>query len=98
MSRFKDLEKEVGDLKKQIEELRAQVLTLAMRPPTFVSVPNPNLSLPVFPPVKISPIPSWPPYAPYIGDPPGGSITTISCKTQSFQNTQSSGIRDGRER
>jgi len=91
MSRFKDLEKEVADLKKQIEELRAQVLTLALRPvgitAPFVIPAPPSLPLPRIPDPN-----HWPPHIPYIGDPPPGSGTiTISCKTQSFQNTQGSG-------
>lgn len=90
MSRFKDLEKEVAELKKQLEDLRAQILTLALRP---VSLPTWTPTTPNVLPLKIGPVQDWPPQRLYIGDlPPGSGTITISCKTQSFQNTAASNV------
>jgi len=77
----KQMEERIAQLEKRVMELQSQLLTLSLRGGyTFVPITVPNTD-PSHVPAPNT-IPSWPPYTPYIGDPPGGN-TTITCGTQS---------------
>ena len=73
----KQLEKKVADLEQRIMDLQAQVLALALRTPTYITVPAPAVQ-----PLTIGPnLPSWP--TPYIGDwPIAPNITCSGTNTQ----------------
>lgn len=72
----KELEKKVLELEQRITELQAQMLTLALRTPTYVTVPAVQ-------PLTIGP--NLPTYYPYIGD-TCGTANTPKCTSQSQQN------------
>jgi hypothetical protein len=71
LARIVTLEKQVADLL-----ARPWIITVTAPPLSPVTVPPYN---PV--PVPTAPVIPWPPYTPYIGDPPGGGTTTCSAAT-----------------
>lgn len=68
MNKIKKLEQEIQELKSLVLQLQSQMLALSLSRLLVVTAPpnaQPNIS-----------IPSWPPYTPYIGDPPGWQGTS----------------------
>ena len=83
----KQMESRIAQLEKTVMELQSQLLTLSLR--GYISVPVPNTvpnTNPITTPVPA--LPTWPPYMPYIGDPPGGAYPTVTCGTQTSAISQ----------
>lgn len=72
MNKIKKLEQEIQELKSLVLQLQSQMLALSLSRPFVITAP-PN-TLPNVQP-GITPTP-WPPYTPYIGDPPGWQGTS----------------------
>lgn len=79
----RQLEKRIEALEKELAELKNQLFALALRP----VVVTPPVFPAVAPPLPIpNTAPTWPPYMPYIGDPPPGTGPTFTCGNQTTQH------------